>query len=335
MLLGPVLVIAVLSSAFSELMKSYEGVEEFAAGYRQQGLQMGDGQTEQLKRAGKEAGILFYEYPEGDIQEIVEKNGLAGFVELTGDEYVVYTSADYETEGIVLRYFMNKLMRAAGIAMLQTQERITLPEEELSYMPAIDARDYYGIIYIVYFCWCGIICATGVLSDEKKYGIGRRLAVSGMSEWKAYLGRYIPVILTTAAGMAAATGITILLYDIHWGRPLLSAFIVFVMILAGTALGMMLYNISDSLVITIIVQFTLVWIMGFLGGSFETYMFSSLPETLKNLSPIYHINRALVELSCMGESSYTAGAIWYSLVITVICSAVALLAGHIRKRGRA
>ena len=335
MLLGPVLVIAVLSSAFSELMKSYEGVEEFAAGCRQQGQQMSDGQTEQLKRAGKETGILFYEYPEGDIQEIVEKNGLAGFVELTGDEYVVYTSADYETEGIVLRYFMNKLMRAAGSAMLQTQERITLPEEELSYMPAIDARDYYGIIYIVYFCWCGIICATGVLSDEKKYGIGRRLAVSGMSEWKAYLGRYIPVILTTAAGMAAATGITILLYDIHWGRPLLSAFIVFVTILAGTALGMMLYNISDSLVITIIVQFTLVWIMGFLGGSFETYMFSSLPETLKNLSPIYHINRALVELSCMGESSYIAGAIWYSLAITVICSAVALLAGHIRKRGRA
>lgn len=335
MLLGPVLVIVVLSSAFSELMKSYEGVEEFAAGYRQQGQQMSEEQAEQLKRAGKEAGIHFYEYPEGDIQEIVEKNELAGFVELTKDTYVVYTNTDHETEGIALQYFMNKLMRAAGGVMQQTQERITLPEEELAYMPAINARDYYGIIEIVYFCWCGMICATGVLSDEKKYGIGRRLAVSGMSEWKEYLGRYIPVTLTTAAGMAAAAGITILLYDIHWGKPLLSVFIVFVMILAGTALGMMLYNISDSLVITIIVQFTLVWIMGFLGGSFETYMFSSTPEALKNISPIYHINRALVELSCMGESSYTAGAIWYSLAITVICSAVAVLAGYIRKRGRA
>lgn len=34
MLLGPILVIAVLSSAFSELMKSYEGVDEFTVGYR-------------------------------------------------------------------------------------------------------------------------------------------------------------------------------------------------------------------------------------------------------------------------------------------------------------
>ena len=38
MLLGPILVIAVLSSAFSELLKSYEGVDEFAVdiGWRKQ-----------------------------------------------------------------------------------------------------------------------------------------------------------------------------------------------------------------------------------------------------------------------------------------------------------
>jgi len=32
LLLGPILVIAILSSAFSELMKSYEGVDEFFRG---------------------------------------------------------------------------------------------------------------------------------------------------------------------------------------------------------------------------------------------------------------------------------------------------------------
>ncbi len=135
--------------------------------------------------------------------------------------------------------------------------------------------------------------------------------------------------------MAVATVITVLLYDIHWGNPILSMLIVFMMISAGTALGMMLYRISDSLVITIIVQFTIVWFMGFFGGSFETYMFSSVSDTLKKLSPIYHGNRALVELSCMGKSNYAASAVWYSLAITVICSVIAILAGCIRKRGRA
>ncbi len=337
MILGPILVIAVLSSAFSELMKSYEGVDEFAVGYRMQETTEDDVMIESAKLAGEEAGILFYEYPEGEIEDVMEKNELAGFVEFTEDTYVVYTSADYEVEGITLEYFMNRMMNEGVNVFLQVQEKsaIALPVEELDFMPAINSRDYYGIAYIVYFCWCGMICATGVLSNEKKYGIVRRFWVSNISELQNYLGKFIPIILTVTAGMAIATGITILLYDIHWGDPVMSIFIVFMMILAGTALGMMLYNISDSLVITIIIQFTVVWFLGFFGGSFETYMFSSTSDTLKHLSPIYHGNRALIELSCMGKSNYAASAVWYSLAVTVVCSVIAILAGVLRKRGRA
>ena len=64
-------------------------------------------------------------------------------------------------------------------------------------------------------------------------------------------------------------------------------------------------------------------------------MFSATSDTLKHLSPIYHANRALVELSCMGESDYVVSAVGYSLAITVVCSAIAIFAGSIRKRGRA
>ncbi len=337
MLFGPILVIAVLSSAFSELMKSYEGVDEFAVGYRRQEAAGDNAMVEAAKLAGEEAGILFCEYPEGEIEDVMEKNELAGFVEFSENTYVVYTSADYEVEGITLEYFMNKVMNEGVNAFLQVQEKaaIALPVEKLEFMRAVNSRDYYGIVYIVYFCWCGIICATGVLGNEKKYGIVRRFQVSNISESQNYLGKFIPIALTVAVGMAIDTGITILLYDIHWGNPIMSIIIVFLMILAGAALGMMLYNISDSLVITIIMQFTIVWFMGFFGGSFETYMFSSTSDTLKHLSPIYHGNRALVELSCMGESNYAASAVWYALAITVICSVIAILAGVIRKRGRA
>lgn len=110
---------------------------------------------------------------------------------------------------------------------------------------------------------------------RKNTELCREFQVSDISEMQNYLGKFIPITLTVAVGMAIATGITILLYDIHWGNPIMSMLIVFMMILAGSALGMMLYNISDSLVITIIMQFTIVWFMGFLAGSFETNMFSS------------------------------------------------------------
>ena len=154
-----------------------------------------------------------------------------------------------------------------------------------------------------------MICATGVLSNEKKYGIVRRFQVSALSETKNFLGKFIPTVLTVTVGMLIVTVITALLYDIHWGNPLLSALLMFLMIVAATALGMMFYNISDNLVITIILLFTVVWFLGFFGGSFETYMFSRILDTLKHLSPIYHGNRALVELSCMGKRSYVTSSV--------------------------
>ena len=341
LLLGPVFVIAMLSSAFSELMKSYEGVEEFAVGYR---IEANDGNMdaimETVKSAGDEAGILFFEYPQGDIKDVMEKNKLAGFVELSEDTYVVYKSADYEVEGITLDYFMGRVMSEGLNASLEMmtqnakQDEIILPMEELQFMPAVSANDYYGIIYIVFFSWCGMICATGVLSNEKKYGIGQRFQVSNISETKNYLGKFVPITITVVVSMGIATIITIVLYDIHWGNPILSMLVVFMMIMAGDALGMMFYHISESLVITIISMCMFVWFMGFLGGSFETYMFSSTADILKQLSPIYHGNRALVELSCMGESKYVVSSVLYSLVITVSCSVIAVLAGYIRKRGK-
>lgn len=337
MLLGPILVIMVLSSAFSELLKSYEGVGEFAVGYRIQGDAGDHSVMEAAKLAGEESGILFYEYPEGDIKDVMEKNELAGFIDFSEDAYVVYKSADYEVEGITLEYFMHRVMQEGINASLQMEEQdaVTLPVRELEFMPAVNANDYYGIIYIVYFCWCGVLCATGVLGNEKKYGIARRFQVSNISGTQNYLGKFIPCTLAVSAAMAVVTGITILLYGIHWGNPLLSALIVFMMIMAGNALGLMFYHISDNLIIMVIMQFTVVWFMGFFGGSFETYMFSSMPEFLKQLSPIYHGNRALVEISCMGKSDYVAGSIIYSLAVTLVCSAVAILADGIRRRGRA
>ncbi len=340
MILGPVLVIAVLSSAFSELMKSYESVDEFEVGYRVEENSSLANYIEMIKSAGEESGIVFYEYTEGKPKNIIENKGLAGFVEFNMNKYVLYKSADYEVEGITLEYFLSRVMSESvntslRMVNLTDELEVKLPISQLEYMPAIDAKDYYGITFIIYFCWCGMVCATGVLSNEKKYGIERKFQVSNLSGFQMYMSKLIPIVLLVSVGMSIAIIITILFMGIHWGNPLLSAIIVFSMILAGTSFGMMLYNISNNMVITIIALFTLVWIIGFFGGSFETYMFSSMPDISKQLSPIYHGNRALVELSCMGHSEYVSSALMYSVIIIIICSAIAIVASNIRKRGRA
>lgn len=337
MLVGPLLVIVALSSAFSSLLQAYESADEFVAGYRLSGMWQEGDLPELLQSAGEETGIIFCEYPDGDVREVMEHNGLACFVEFTEDAYRVYKSGDYEAEGMVLEYFMDRMMDESVNAVLKPgeTEQLTLPEEELPFMPAVDAKDYYGIIEIVYFTWCGLICATGVLSNEKKYGIANRFRVSGVSELGTYLGKLLPMTAVVAAGMAAATGISIVLYDVHWGTPLLSIGVMLGMILAANAFGLMLYSFTENLVFTVIILFSSVWIMGFLGGSFETYMYSNVAEEIKQLSPIYHCNRALVELSCMGTSEYVKSALLYSAALFVSCSGIAVAVGHIRKRGRA
>lgn len=341
LIIGPLLVIAILSSAFSDLMQSYEGVEDFKAGYRVEEGSIFDENMDAIKEAGKEVGITFLEYPAGEPKEVIENNNLAGFVEFGADDYTVYESADYETEGISLEYFMDRTMRTYAKGVLQTmhpdaeEEVVKLPVKELSYMPAVDSKDYYGIIYIVYFAWCGIVCLANVLGNEKKYGISRKFQVTAVSSFKMYLAKWMPAVLLVSAGLGITTFLTILLYDIHWGNALLSTGLILLNIMAGVAFGLMFYYLFGNIAMTIIAVFVCVWIMGFFGGSFETYMYCVWSDTIKNLSPVYHANRALVEISCMGYSTYTASCILYMLAITVICSGIAVVADKMRKGGRA
>ena len=158
--------------------------------------------------------------------------------------------------------------------------------------------------------------------------------MSGVSEFKLYLARFISLAAAVMAGIAASAVISSLMLDVHWGNIFLSALVVIVSVMAATAFGIMLYTITDSMVLTIILAFSIVWVWGFFGGSFETYMFSSLPENLKRISPIYHENRALIEILVQGKSDYFFSALLYSAGIVAACSAISVFVSKIKRMGR-
>ncbi len=337
LVLAPVLVSAILSSAFTMVLQSYESSEMFSVGYSMESGSFTDEYIDTIKESGSEAGITFYEFHDGDPREIISNNDLAGFVVFSADEYVIYRVADRQTEGMTLEYFLGRIMlenmnAVLSAADVQPAQEISLPKTKLDFMPAINSTDYYGIIYIVLLGCIGMVCTTGMLSSEKKYGIGRRYQISGLTGIQLYLGKLIPAVLVQSVGIALASVISTLVLGIHWGRPLLSAVILFTMITAVTAFGFMLYSITDNIVAMVITLFLAVFMMGFVGGSFENYMYSSVPEHLKQISPVYHVNRALVELSCMNRSNYALSAIVFALVIFVICSLIAVASDDIRRK---
>lgn len=340
MILGPILVIAMLSSAFEDIMSSYENVEIFEVGYQMSEDSIFADSIQEIKRAGKEADIDFQNYQDGEAESVMEKNDLAGFIVFEKNTYTIYESADYESQGKILEYFMGQVEREATSqvrnSMFPQKEEIeTLPMEKVKYMPAIDSKDYYGIIEVVYFSWCGIVSIAGVLASEKKNGIEKRFQVAGMSELKLYLARWIPAVLSIICETAITIIAAKVLFGISWGHNPASVLVLCIMIMGVVACGLFLYSIFQNLAVVVIALFTLVWFMGFAGGSFETYMFSTVSESVKQLSPIYHANRALVECSCMGNSDYIVSSILYMIGITIGCTALAIVINMIRKKGRA
>ena len=336
----PVILIAVLSSAFSSLMASYEEAESFRAGYRILSENAMTQYIDSLKEAAEDEGIGFIEFNEGDPETLMNENDLQGFVDFTEDTYVIYTSASHETEGQILEYMMTSFEKniETGIIAGMTGQQIPETDLDISYpdfMPAIDSIDYYGIIEIVYFLWCGIVCIAAIVNNEKKFKIMQKLRVAGLSETKIYLSKFIPTVAVVSIGIFMAAVMSTLLFGVHWGNIPLSVLIVFLMVMAAISMGLMFYMIFNNLVATIMVTFAIVWVSGFFGGSFETYLFSSHPRFLKELSPIYYSNRALVELSVMGRSDYVIKSIMISIVMTLAATVIAITAGKIRKRGNA
>ncbi len=335
LLIFPLIVIAVLSSAFDDLMKSYES-GDITAGYMVIDDSVSEEMVDAFVDAAKDNDMILYKYPEGDPEELIKNNDICGIVVFDEDSYTLYRNDDKKELSKVFEYFVNAFYEnmAASIMGIDTGS-VSVKVNRPSFLPAIDSTDYYGIIEVVYFAWNAIICGAGIFISEKKNGINKKFQVTNVSETKLYLGKLLSIAATVGPGMLITSILTVLLFGVHWGSPLLSILLILASTIAATALGLLVYYICENTVATIILVFTIVWFMGFYGGSFETYMFSSHPQWIKILSPMYHVNRALSELSCMGRSDYTSGAVAYCMILAVICSVLAIAVNSVKRRTKA
>lgn len=335
LLILPLIVIAVLSSAFDDLMKSYEE-SDIIAGYMTGDDKVPDELQDAFTKAAEENDIILHRYSIGDPEEIIKNDDLCGLVVFNEDSYTLYRNDDKKEISKVFDYFVNAFYEnAAASAMGIDTKSVNITAYHPAFLPAIDSVDYYGIIEVIYFAWNAIICGAAILISEKKNGILRKYQVTSISESKLYLGKLISIAAAVGPGMIITSALTVFLFEVHWGNPLLSILLILASTAASTALGLLVYYLCENTVATIILVFTIVWFMGFYGGSFETYMFSSHPQSVKLLSPMYHVNRALAELSCMGRSDYVSSALLYCAALTLICSVLAIAVNSIKRRGRA
>lgn len=338
MIILPLITIALLSNAFKDMMETNKKIPEFKVGYSISENSKYKDLLPGLKKVFENNNATLNQYPDGDSRNLLQSKTVDVFVAITDDSYELYQSNEKKTEAAVTDsilsgffYQINEMITLTsyqakhGIAKAPAISSAKVIHEVLNTNPVPSSTDYYGIIYIVYFAWCGMISLTAVISSERKSAIPKRMQVSHMSKINYYIGKFIPCIMAVFLEVCAAWILSVLLYDIHWGNIGASIGIVFLISMAASAFGMVLFQLFSNAAISIVVGFIMIWIAGFFGGSFQTYIYAQLPQYLVDLSPLYYVNRTLVEFSTMGHSDYTGRCIAYLSGIIVLCGIIGIL----------
>jgi len=350
LILCPLFIISVLSGVFKDLLDSYKVPDKILVGYR-----MGDEEAlyaGMVRETSKDGNMAFIEYGNGDIENIISSKLCDVFVIFERDSYTIYEAEGGSIGSMVLEYLVSSvtyglslqnnmnMMYVPNKSSIDIQEQInalintSIPIIHLDAIPMADSVDYYGIIEQAYMAFCAFFSLVGVVTSEKRNMMENRYVVAPVSEWKYYMAKVIPCILIVLITNVLSLGLNTFVFDIHWGNLAVVFLILTLSICAGTVFGLFVYKAFSNMAITTVVLFMTIWVAGFVGGSFETYMFSPISDKVKRMSPIYHVNRTLVEYSVKGSSDYFVGCVIFLSVITVIFTVLGLLVSVLKRRGR-
>ena len=326
-IVGTVLVVAALSNAFHNLLDQAENANEFELGYQMTENSLFAGYEENLRLYLEEQGIFCRKYNGAEPAQIVGDGQVEVFIDFGNEDYHIYGNTKNELQVRTIQYVMflvteNVKAYLNGPASAQQDMEV----KELATTKTAGAQDYYSIIEVVYFLSLCVIFLSMIIQAEKDNHILARFRVGNAGNIDIYFGKMIPCIVMACVIQILITGgLVTVMFDVTWGKPLLSFVILCLEAVAFTAFGMIFMLLFRNMAVSIGSMFMILWFMGFVGGTFETYMYSSVPDAIKELSPLYYLNRTLVELSTMGESSYLVPCVLYMLAMIVICVPVGIL----------
>lgn|GEM_PF-1103227 len=330
----PVMLIAILSSAFSKTLDKNYTIKPFSVGYSIENGSNIEKNLPSFIKSFEKNKISFSKMGIGQGIDKVKNESITAFIEMDDNKYTIYkrdglnvNTAIFENGIGSMMYFYDgnktlmSYMAEKGIPIKIENENKTdnsnfVNLETIKVNPMPTSTVYYGIVEVVYIIWFGMITASFIVSKERKNGVTRRIGLSNANSFIVFCGKLIPAVISISIQIGIATLASIILMGVNWGNsPLLSAGIILLEIIASPALGILMAIIIKSEVLVGVIVFLSSFFFGFIGGTFQTYMFNLVSDNLTKVSPLYYINRTLVEISTMGHSDYTNRCI---LLLTVI-----------------
>ena len=291
------------------------------------------GYEEIMQSHMEEEGISVRRY-NGEIPgKIVEDGQVEVFIDFSDEDYHIYGASKNELQVRMIQYVMFSIAENIKAYLNGTPPMPQNMEvKELATIKTAGAQDYYSIIEVVYFLSLCVIFLCVIIQAERGNHIQIRFCVGNAGNAVLYFGKMIPCVLMAWVIQILITGgLVTLMFDVTWGKPLISFLILCMEAVAFTAFGMIFMLLFHNMAVSIGSMFMILWFMGFFGGTYETYMYSSVPDAVKELSPLYYLNRTLVELSTMGESSFLVPCVVYLSAMIIICVPIGIFLTGRRK----
>lgn len=330
LMLAPVGVMWVLSGVFEDILHIYSETDTMQIAYSVDDDSPYKGYLDQIKNENSMEGIEInrYQVDETQIESVIKNNDIAAFLLIGSDSYTLYEYDKYKNQlGIIENFMTTMFDKIQNISKMDIERRKVSYSEVvfIDVIPIPSSIDYYGIIELTYFAMCGVVTISMIVSSERKNRIIRRMQVARVSNLKVYVSKLIPCSLGTFIELIGAIVLSHIIVGNRFGNYPETIGILFLLAVASSAYGILALHIVRNIAVSIIIVFSSVWFMGFYGGSFQNYMMNIAPDKLVKLSPLYYVNRTLVEFRTMGHSSYALPAVCILMGMILICSLASML----------
>ena len=314
-IVGALVVIAALTNVFHTLLDQAETGEDFTIGYEMSEDSKYSYAEEYIKEGFEDEGLTVVKYDNADPEKLIRDGSIDVFIDFGEDSYSIMGRSNAEIDARIVQYVLynvDHIMNGDTASVSVNTGNIEAAEQA-------DADTYYCIVQTMYFASLCSVFLCLIYITERRQNIGIRFRSSTASGVHTYLGKLIACVLTTWLSMVLITGgLVMFLFDLKLGHPVLSVAIMLFTTVAFIAFGMLFFIIFRNTAASIGLLFVVIWFWGYVGGCFETYMLSSVSQTVKQMSPLYYVNRTLVELSVNGSSDYLKPCLAVLTFMTVI-----------------
>ena len=314
-IVGALVVIAALTNVFHTLLDQAETGEDFTIGYEMSEDSKYSYAEEYIKEGFEDEGLTVVKYDNADPEKLIRDGSIDVFIDFGEDSYSIMGRSNAEIDARIVQYVLYNVDHI----MSGDTASVSVNTGSIEAAEQADADTYYCIVQTMYFASLCSVFLCLIYITERRQNIGIRFRSSTASGVHTYLGKLIACVLTTWLSMVLITGgLVMFLFDLKLGHPVLSVAIMLFTTVAFIAFGMLFFIIFRNTAASIGLLFVVIWFWGYVGGCFETYMLSSVSQTVKQMSPLYYVNRTLVELSVNGSSDYLKPCITVLTLMTVI-----------------